>query len=73
MAKTIRAVYVNGVLKPLEEPELREGEEVIVKIIARVSSTGGLRRFFGIIRDVDLEVLEEEYYEYLAERTSIPR
>lgn len=32
MSKAIRARYENGVLKPLEPLELREGEEVTVRI-----------------------------------------
>ncbi len=32
MSKAIRAKYENGVLKPLEPLELREGEEVAVRI-----------------------------------------
>ena len=73
MARVVRVRYEKGVLKPLEKLELREGEEVIIRIIAKASSATGLRRFFGIIRGVDLKVLEEEYHEYLTERTSIPR
>lgn len=32
MSRAIRARYENGVLKPLEPLELREGEEVTVRI-----------------------------------------
>ena len=32
MAKIVRARYENGVLKPLEKLDLKEGEEVIVRI-----------------------------------------
>ncbi len=32
MSKAIRARYENGVLKPLEPLELREGEEVTIRI-----------------------------------------
>ncbi|RLG83098.1 MAG: hypothetical protein DRO40_05690 [Thermoprotei archaeon] len=32
MSKVVRARYEKGVLKPLEPVELREGEEVLVRI-----------------------------------------
>ena len=35
MSRVVRARYVGGVLKPLEPVELKEGEEVIVKIEKR--------------------------------------
>jgi len=43
MAKVIRAKYENGVLKPLEELDLKEGDEV--EIIIRKSPS----RVFGIL------------------------
>jgi len=35
MSKVIRAKFEKGVLKPLEEVELREGEEVRITILPR--------------------------------------
>mgnify|MGYP000371375589 CR=1 FL=1 len=37
MARAIRVRYENGVLKPLEELDLREGEEVIIRIEKKVA------------------------------------
>ena len=72
MTITIRAKFENGVLKPLEKLNFKEGEEVIVEIHVPKREEG-LRRFFGIVRNVDLELLEEEYYEYISERASLSR
>jgi len=35
MAKVIEAVYENGVLKPLEKLDLREGQRVRIRIIEK--------------------------------------
>ncbi len=68
MSKVIRVKYEKGVLKPLEPLDLREGEEVVVEV--KVSGRG-LRRFYGVLRDVKYRVSEEDYYEYVSERSSI--
>ena len=59
MAKTIRAIYVNGVLKPLEEPELREGEEVIVRVERPYERLEKLRKYRGILGKVSKEEIEQ--------------
>lgn len=60
--------YEKGVLKPLEPLDLREGEELVVEV---KGSRRGLRRFYGILKAENLGVLEEDYYEYVSERSSL--
>ena len=53
--KLIKAKYENGVIKPLEPLELREGEEVLVKVVKNKK----LEKYFGILGPVDRKLLEE--------------
>jgi len=63
MAKVIRAKYENGVLKPLEKLDLKEGEEVIVRVKKKLAY--GLVELVEELRketpkvDNPVEVLEE--------------
>ncbi|MCD6114631.1 MAG: antitoxin family protein [Thermoprotei archaeon] len=63
MARIVRARYENGVLKPLEKLDLREGEEVIVRVEKKVAH--GLVELIKKLReetpkvDNPIEVLEE--------------
>ncbi len=68
MSRVIRVRYEKGVLKPLEPLDLREGEEIVVEVKV---SRRGLRRFYGVLKDVKHRVSEEDYYEYVSERSSI--
>ncbi len=54
MMKTIRARYENGVLKPLEKLDLREGEEVSVIIIRR-----DLSKYRGVLGKASYKELKE--------------
>jgi len=54
MAKEVEAVYENGVLKPLERLDLREGERVKVEI-KRYERERVLERYEGRIK-LDREV-----------------
>ena len=61
MSLTVRARYERGVLKLLENVDLRDGEEVIV-IIRRKPN---IDRFIGILGKAsaeELEAYEEEVY-----------
>ncbi len=70
----VRARYEKGVLKPLERLDLEEGKELVVILkIRRDKGERGLKKFYGIIKGVDLDVYEEEYYEYLSERAGFSR
>ena len=74
MSRVIRVRYENGVLKPLEPLELNEGEEFIVEVKGLVRGKG-ISRFFGVIKTKKLETLigDEDYYEHVSERGSVPR
>ncbi len=61
MSKVIRVRYENGVLKPLEPIELREGEEVRVRIEKDLRER--LKDLIGILG----ESSEEELERYLKE------
>jgi len=61
MAKIIEAIYENGVFKPLEKVDLREGERVRLK----VEEISVVDRVFGILSGKDtlkaLRELEDEW------------
>jgi len=62
LSKVIRVKYENGVLKPLEPIEFREGEELVVFIRKRRVSEV-LKKYVGIFGKADIEELmkyEEE-------------
>ena len=61
MSRTIRVQYEKGVLRPLEPVDLREGEEVRIKIERSVRER--LKDLIGILG----ESSEEELERYLAE------
>ncbi len=61
MSRIIRVRYEKGVLKPLEPVDLREGEEVKVKIEERLRER--LKDIIGILG----ESSEEELERYLEE------
>ncbi len=61
MSRVVRARYVGGVLKPLEPIDLREGEEVFVRIERSIRER--LEDLIGILGDSD----EEELERYLEE------
>ena len=48
MARVVEAVYIRGVLKPLEELDLEEGQRV--KIVVE-SSGDVVEETFGLLRD----------------------
>ncbi len=58
MSKAIRVKYENGVLKPLEPVDLREGEELVVVVRGKSFYKLALSTSFEAKRSVD-EVLEE--------------
>jgi predicted DNA-binding antitoxin AbrB/MazE fold protein len=64
LSKVIRARYENGVFKPLEPVDLREGEEVQIVI-----KLGGLiaERFYGIAKKHRPDLRREEFLEILEE------
>ena len=61
MPKIIEAIYENGVFKPLEKVDLKEGEKVKLK----VEEMSVVDRVFGILKGKDtlkaLRELEDEW------------
>ncbi len=73
MSKVIRVKYENGVLKPLEPLGFNEGEELVVEVKKQMRGKG-IERFFAIVkaRKWRNPVKEEDYYEHVSERSSVP-
>ncbi len=67
MVQSVKATYRNGVLEPLEELDLEDGDAVVVTISGRRITEGDLaamRSSFGARRGkVDAEKLIREIYE----------
>ncbi len=62
MSRIIRVRYENGVLKPLEPVEFREGQELVIEVkdpeeVERRKRI--LEKFKGILGPVDPKLLEE--------------
>jgi predicted DNA-binding antitoxin AbrB/MazE fold protein len=58
MSKVIEAIYENGVFKPLQKVNLREGERVKIEIKEDLSK---LRGKYG--KKIDLITLRDEIYD----------
>ncbi len=61
MSLTVRARYEKGVLRPLENVDLKDGEEVIIIIKKRPN----IDKFVGVLGKAsarELEAYEEEVY-----------
>ena len=59
MSKVVRARYERGVLKLLEPVDLREGEEVIVRLETYEDRLRRLRKYRGILGKTSKEEIEE--------------
>ena len=68
LSKVVRAVYKNGVLKLLEPVELREGEEVFVRLERYEDRVRRLRKYRGILGKASREEIEELLLEAEFER-----
>lgn len=64
----VRVRYQGGVLVPIDELDLKEGEILEIEITDKLSNK--LRDFVGIVRKESFDKLEEAYYDYALERTS---
>lgn len=62
MAHIVRARYENGVLKPLEKLDLKEGEEVEIIIMPRVNVKRLLGKYYVENFPRDKHVLLDEVY-----------
>jgi len=68
MSKIVRARYENGVLKLLEPVDLKEGEEVIVRLETYEDRIKKLRKYRGILGKATKEEIEELLLEAEFER-----
>ncbi len=68
MSKVVRAIYKNGVLKLLDPVELREGEEVFVRLERYEDRVKKLRKYRGILGKASKEEIEEFLLEAEFER-----
>ncbi len=68
MPMVVRARYEKGVLKLLEPVELREGEEVIVRLETYKDRIKRLRKYRGILGKASKEEIEELLLEAEFER-----
>lgn len=68
LSKVVRAIYKNGVLELLEPVELREGEEVFVKLERYEDRVKRLQKYRGILGKASNEEIEELLLEAEFER-----
>ena len=68
MSKVIRAKYENGVLRPLEPVDLREGEELFVRLERYEDRVRRLRKYRGMLGRASREEIEELLLEAEFER-----
>ena len=68
MSKVVRARYERSVLKLLEPVNLREGEEVIVRLETYEDRLRRLRKYRGILGKASKEEIEELLLEAEFER-----
>jgi len=59
MSKVVRAKYEKGVLKPLEPVELKEGEEVIIRIERLEERRKIVEEFYGKRGSASKDILDE--------------
>jgi len=58
LSKVIRVRYEKGMLKPLDNVEFREGEELLVKVIEVERRRRVLRKYRGVLGRVPKELLD---------------
>jgi len=68
LSRVVRAKYEGGVLKLLEPVDLREGEEVIVRLETYEDRLKRLRKYRGILGKASKEEIEELLLEAEFER-----
>ena len=58
LSKVIRVKYENGMLKPLDNVDFEEGEELIVKVVSVEEKGKVLRKYRGVLGPVPKELLD---------------
>jgi predicted DNA-binding antitoxin AbrB/MazE fold protein len=71
MGIRVKARYEDKVLKPLEELELKEGEEVEIEVKEKrvLGGKGEILRYAGLLKDMNEE--EEKIFEEAVKRRSL--
>jgi predicted DNA-binding antitoxin AbrB/MazE fold protein len=71
MATRTKAIYEEGILKPLEKLDLKEGEEVELELKERKAFSGkrDFLRYAGILKDLSEE--EEKIFRAAVKRKSL--
>jgi predicted DNA-binding antitoxin AbrB/MazE fold protein len=71
MGISVKARYEDKVLKPLEELELKEGEEVEIEVKEKrvLGGKGEILRYAGLLKDMNEE--EEKIFEEAVKRRSL--
>jgi len=59
LSKAVRVRYEKGVLKPLEPVDLKEGEEVIVRVETYEDRLRRLQKYRGMLGKASEEEIEE--------------
>ncbi|MCD6488288.1 MAG: antitoxin family protein [Desulfurococcales archaeon] len=59
MSRVVKAKYENGVLKPLEPIQLKEGEEVLVRVERLEERKKVVEEFYGKRGSAPKELLDE--------------
>ena len=65
MLRVIRVRYENGVLKPLEQLDVKEGEEL--QVILKVDEKSVARRLYGVLKRRRPELTKREFLEVIEE------
>ena len=68
MSKIVRAVYKDGVLRLLEPVELKEGEEIFMRLERYEDRVKRLRKYRGILGKASREEIKELLLEAELER-----
>jgi predicted DNA-binding antitoxin AbrB/MazE fold protein len=58
LSKVIRVKYEKGVLKPLDNVDFEEGEELLVKIVDVEKKRRILRKYRGVLGSAPKELLD---------------
>jgi predicted DNA-binding antitoxin AbrB/MazE fold protein len=58
LSKVIRVKYEKGVLKPLDNVDFEEGEELLVKVVSVERKRKVLRKYRGVLGSASKELLD---------------
>jgi predicted DNA-binding antitoxin AbrB/MazE fold protein len=63
MAQILEAVYENGIFRPLQMPDLSEGQmvQLVVSFTPDPAAAARVKKFRGILQNPDSEQADSEY------------